>query len=617
MLRSGFRLHASSSQLVRFNTFNSCTHRLPSIKNVKLSNTSRSYSTSSSIPRRFGGLTLATTTALGLSYAIGNSPTNLESLFEDNLSPATKADSIDNPDPRVAFEGKTMSDLVLSLFVYKLCSLSFLMDAAPSILSFLEALHVAVPAYWIIKKTIFKQFCGGEDREDVVPFMHELQKAGIGSILDFSIEADLPAEGDTRTPEEIRNAANDHADFVTDQYRQAVKTASFLPGSFIAVKVTGLASPQLLEKSTSILHYLRSSFITADEDQDGLLTHSQFKSITEKLPGATPASVEAAVSRADPSNSGSVDWISYLASLSMVKPDSKNLYLGADRHYNAKSADCQWDVGFFSPEERTDIDLLMKRLEAICLDAVNSGVRLMIDAEQSYFQASIDLVANELSQKYNRSGLSPVVYNTYQMYLKESYEKMRNDLIHAKRDGWSFGAKIVRGAYMVSERKRAADLGVPDIIQDTIEDTHSAYNGAIDLLLGELAASKPDFPGLSFMVASHNKESVVRTCRQMEQLGLSHEGGQVLFGQLMGMHDTTTYALAKEGFGAFKYIPYGPVREVMPYLIRRAQENSTVMDGVSKEQEALYAELGRRILPSNKSAKSPSKPSLPVSVNSS
>lgn len=225
------------------------------------------------------------------------------------------------------------------------------------------------------------------------------------------------------------------------------------------------------------------------------------------------------------------------------------------------------------------------------------------------------MVANELSQRYNHRGSAPVVYNTYQLYLKESFEKMRNDLIHAKRAGWTFGAKLVRGAYMVSERKRAADLGVPDIIQDTIQDTHDAYNGAVDLLLGELAADNPDSSGLSFMVASHNKDSVVRTCRQMEQLGLPHDGGSVLFGQLMGMHDTTTYALAKEGFGAFKYIPYGPVREVMPYLIRRAQENSTVMDGVSQEQNALYDELRRRFMPASL-LKSPPKTTLPVSVNS-
>ncbi|KAJ9079979.1 proline dehydrogenase [Entomophthora muscae] len=531
--------------------------------------------------------------AFGL-MALGSPNARLEAA--DNMG-TDRASLIEHADPSVAFENKDVSDLLLSLFVYKLCSLTFLTDASPAILSILETLHLSTPAYWVIKRTIFKHFCGGEDREDVVPFMRDLQKANIGSILDFSIEADLPAEGDTRSAEEVRADANAHADFVCDQYRQAVTTASALPGSFIAVKVTGLVNPQLLEKATSILHFMRAQFIQADDNSDGLLTTTQFRQIAERLPGATPAQVDAAVSRADPKRSGQVDWISFLASLSMVKPDSRALYLGEDRHYNAESADCHWDVGFFSPEERADLDQLMNRLSLISKDAVKTGVRLMIDAEQSYFQACIDLVANELSQHYNKLGSTPVIYNTYQMYLKESYEKMRNDLIHAKRSGWSFGAKIVRGAYMVSERKRAADLGVPDIIQDTIDDTHCAYNGAVDLLLGELAANSKDSAGLTFMVASHNKDSVVRTCRQMEQLGLKHDAGNVLFGQLMGMHDTTTYALAKQGFGAFKYIPYGPVREVMPYLIRRAQENSSVMAGASQEQAALTGELRRRLLP--------------------
>ncbi|KXN75049.1 FAD-linked oxidoreductase [Conidiobolus coronatus NRRL 28638] len=578
-----------------FNALRNHQNKVGSLTPLRFSSTTSQPPKTFTWSRGVAGVTLA-----GLGYSIYTLSTAADPVNEHS---SNSKSPLASTDPRVAFEHKSLPDLLLSLLVYKMCSFPVLMEASPTLLSILETLHISAPAYWLIKKTIFNQFCGGETREEVVPFMQDLKKSGIGSILDFSIEADLSTADASMTAEELSELANKHSDSVSDQYCQAVVTASHLPGSFIAIKVTGLASPSLLEKANAIQHFLRNSFLIADTKQNGHLTRKQFEGIVSKLPGATPELVKKTIAKADPSNKNSIDWIDYQRSLSMLSEDNSALFIGPNAHVEAhtKSDDIHWDVNFFSKQESEDVTKLVRRLDDICSTAQEKEVRLMVDAEQSYFQSTIDLVATELSMKYNTTE-TPILFNTYQMYLKESYDKLRNDLIRAKRYGFSFGAKLVRGAYMVSERKRAAELGLPDIIQDTIEDTHHDYNRGVELLLTELAANKEQktlvkgqATPITFMVASHNVESVSKTCEIMSELGLNPSEGRVLFGQLMGMQDHTTYALGRHGYSAYKYIPYGPVAEVMPYLIRRAQENSAVLTGVTREQDLLIAEIKSRL----------------------
>jgi proline dehydrogenase len=205
----------------------------------------------------------------------------------------------------------------------------------------------------------------------------------------------------------------------------------------------------------------------------------------------------------------------------------------------------------------------------------------MIDAEQTYFQPAIDSVALHLQERYNNTphASGPLIFNTYQMYLKDALGRLQQDYIRAQRNGYVLAAKLVRGAYMVSERKRALELGLEDPICNGIEATHTSYNAGVDFMLGEMAnqrgsiksedtiISMKNSPVVLF-VASHNKDSVIRTCERMQDLGVSPQSELVMFGQLMGMCDQISYTLGQYGYGIYKYVPYGPIHHVIPYLIR-------------------------------------------------
>ena len=212
----------------------------------------------------------------------------------------------------------------------------------------------------------------------------------------------------------------------------------------------------------------------------------------------------------------------------------------------------------------------------------------MVDAEQTYLQPAIDHPTLNLQRKYNQSD-QDVIYNTFQCYLKISSDRIDIDLERARREKFRFACKLVRGAYMVQERKRAVDLGHPDPIHGTIEDTHANYASQVKKLLENSHLA-------SFMVASHNEQSVKDTVQWMHDMNIDRRQGVVFFGQLLGMCDHVSYTLGREGYQVFKYVPYGPINEVLPYLIRRAQENSGLMTGATKEINLLRKEIGRRVV---------------------
>lgn len=171
--------------------------------------------------------------------------------------------------------------------------------------------------------------------------------------------------------------------------------------------------------------------------------------------------------------------------------------------------------------------------------------------------------------------------------------RLKTDTERARRDGFFFAAKLVRGAYMVAERRLAAEQGRDSPIHPTLAHTHECYKActvhAIRCVLEE---------GANIMLATHNQESVELAIEQMSEHGIKPRTGGVYFGQLLGMADHLTFTLGLHGYSAYKYVPYGAVHEVMPYLIRRAQENSDLLGGVKKERELYWQELKRRLLPS-------------------
>jgi len=241
----------------------------------------------------------------------------------------------------------------------------------------------------------------------------------------------------------------------------------------------------------------------------------------------------------------------------------------------------------FNEEETKLMNNMISRINTLAEYAEKLGVRLMVDAEQTYFQPAIDHLVLDLQRKFNRN--FPTIFNTYQCYLKDSYDRVATDLIRAKREGYYFAAKIVRGAYMILERKRATNMNYEDPIHPTLQDTHDNYHRVVDLILRDLHFS-------NVLVATHNQKSVTFVLDKMEKLNISPSNGGVYFGQLLGMADHLTFNLGRNGYKAYKYVPYGPVHEVLPYLIRRAQENSNVLGGTQQEIVMIKSEIKRRIL---------------------
>lgn len=239
-------------------------------------------------------------------------------------------------------------------------------------------------------------------------------------------------------------------------------------------------------------------------------------------------------------------------------------------------------------EENALLRKMLNRLDRLAAAAAAAGVRLMVDAEHSWFQPAVDHATAQLQAEHNRA--RPIVFGTYQCYLKDALARLRFDLERARRGGYRFGAKLVRGAYMVVERRRARELGVPSPIQDGLAATHESYDACVAEVLAHVAEE-----GAGMMVATHNQASIEAAVAAMEARGLGPHAG-VYFGQLLGMADNLTFVLGQHGYGAYKYVPFGSVDEAMPYLIRRAQENSDMLGGVGKEMAMMRRELRRRLL---------------------
>lgn len=239
----------------------------------------------------------------------------------------------------------------------------------------------------------------------------------------------------------------------------------------------------------------------------------------------------------------------------------------------------------FTPRERHIYDQSVKRLDDICRMAYENRVGLFIDAEESWIQDSIDELADLMMSRYNRDRV--IVYNTFQMYRKDRLDFLKTSHEKAKSEGYLLGAKVVRGAYMVKERARAEELDYVSPIQDSKEDTDKDFNKAITYCV-------ENYKEIASCNASHNLTSCALQSKMIADLGIERNHPHLNFCQLLGMSDNITYNLSAAGYNVAKYMVYGPVEEVVPYLVRRAQENSSVAGDVSRELHLLNSELERR-----------------------
>ena len=235
--------------------------------------------------------------------------------------------------------------------------------------------------------------------------------------------------------------------------------------------------------------------------------------------------------------------------------------------------------------EQTRFDQFRERVDSICARAAELGVGVFIDAEESWLQQPIDDLADELMAKYNQQKV--IVYNTFQLYRHDRLQFLRDSFEKAKKEGYMLGAKLVRGAYMEKERERAEKMGYPSPIHVDKQATDKDFDDAVRFCVDH-------YQEVASCVATHNLESSLLQARLIEEKGILKSHPHLNFCQLYGMSDHITFNIAIQGFNVAKYVPYGHVREVLPYLIRRAKENSSVSGEISREYQLIKTEMKRR-----------------------
>ena len=235
--------------------------------------------------------------------------------------------------------------------------------------------------------------------------------------------------------------------------------------------------------------------------------------------------------------------------------------------------------------EKVEVDDFIKRVDTLCKKAFDLNVRILIDAEDSWYQNFIDETVEKMMQKYNKE--KAIVFNTWQMYRWDRLDHLKMSYQKALDGNYFLGAKFVRGAYMEKERARALKMGYKSPICDTKEETDKSYNDA-------LRFSFEHRDKVSIFNGTHNEESSLLLADLMLKENVNPALETIWFSQLLGMSDHISFNLAKHGFNVTKYLPYGPVKHVLPYLFRRAEENTSVKGQTGRELSLLSQEAKRR-----------------------
>ncbi|SFE89145.1 L-proline dehydrogenase [Pedobacter antarcticus] len=390
------------------------------------------------------------------------------------MSQGTKL-NFDNTE--IAFRSKSKAELNSAYWLFKIMSSNFLTQVGPPVTNLM--LNVGLPIQGIIKKTIFKQFCGGETIAECEKTIAQLGTVKVGTILDYSVEGE----------------EEEHVfDYTCAEIIRTIDRAEGDPRVPITVfKVTGIGRFGLLEKLDA------KAELTADET--------------------------------------------------------------------------------------AEFEKVKKRCERICRTAYEKNVPIMIDAEETWIQETIDQLAIDMMMLFNKQKL--IVYNTYQIYRHDKLADLKADHLIAKEAGFILGAKIVRGAYMEKERKRAAEMGYPSPIQPDKAATDRDYDAAITY-------SVENVEQIGIVCGTHNENSCRILADLLDKYQIPHNHPHVYFAQLLGMSDNLSFNLSDSNYNVAKYVPYGPVKAVMPYLFRRAQENTSIAGQTSRELDLIFREKKRR-----------------------
>lgn len=238
-----------------------------------------------------------------------------------------------------------------------------------------------------------------------------------------------------------------------------------------------------------------------------------------------------------------------------------------------------------SPEETAEFERVKQRMERLCSHAYELNVRIFVDAEESWIQGIIDDLTYVMMEKFNKE--KAIVYNTYQFYRHESLDNIKGAYLTARQKGYFLGGKLVRGAYMEKEQLRATENEYFNPIHTSKEATDEDYNSVIDFCIENVKF-------ISICLGTHNEYSCQYCAAKMSKVGIEKNDQRIWFAQLLGMSDNISYNLAKAQYNVAKYVPYGPIDAVLPYLIRRAEENTSIAGQSSREFLLVKSEMKRR-----------------------
>ncbi|XP_051907516.1 proline dehydrogenase 1, mitochondrial [Hippocampus zosterae] len=540
--------------------------------------------------------------------------------------------SVDFNNTEEAYKSKNNVELLRSLLVFKLCTVDVLVDRNKELME----LSKKVLGQWLFEKlmkmTFYGQFVAGEDHNAIKPLIQKNQAFGVGAVLDYSVEEDLTQEEAekkemescvSQAEKESPNAAHREKKyrahrqfgdrrggvisartyFYADEVKCDNQMETFIncikasggasADGFSAIKMTALGRPQFLLQFSEVLVKWKQffKFLAAQQGKSEMtaleqkLEPGQLKETLTSLGVAAKDDIESWFTGEQLGLSGTIDLLDWNSLIDDTTKISNLLMVP-----NLQTGQLEPLLCAFTAEEERQMKRMLQRVDVLANHALKHGVRLMVDAEQTYFQPAISRLTLEMQRKFNTE--KPIIFNTYQCYLKEAYDNVTVDVELSRREGWYFGAKLVRGAYMYQERARAAEIGYEDPINPDYEATNKMYHKCLEYLLEDIEHERKS----NIMVATHNEDTVEFTLEKMNEMGLSPAENKVYFGQLLGMCDQISFPLGQAGFPVYKYVPYGPVDEVIPYLSRRAQENRGFMKGSKRERSLLWKELKRRIL---------------------
>ena len=517
--------------------------------------------------------------------------------FSDAVSLNTSSinEAIKNPinpipdfnDTQGAYQSKSNGELLRAATCFRLCKIPWLVSNAEMLMRASRRISPSATDA-IVKSTLYGQFCAGEDQSRIQPVLNKLNEFGVGSILDYAAESDeTPSQSVNATSSrEYEYESEAQCDRHVETFKQCIRDASHgSKDSYAAVKVTALGNPKLLARMSQAIVEAKRLFEKFDTNNDGFIQREEFELAYKHFFYDDDATIKNIFEEFDLKNDGQIDYISWSM---MLNPQDLPKITATCREIGPLA------MAAPTEEEIELIEEMYKRGHVLANEAAQFGTRLLIDAEQVRYQPAIDKLVLDLQRKFNstQDSTKPLIYNTYQCYLKDASERIQTDVMRSQLFGYHFGTKLVRGAYMESERALAKKMGLPSPIHDTIDDTHKCYDDAIEFLLHYSTVSNEK---VEIMGATHNQTSIEKAIRVMEKYGIDKKSSTICFAQLYGMMDHLTFNLGKHGYRAYKYVPYGEVHEVIPYLLRRAQENSAIVGGTASELLMIQSELGRRV----------------------